>query len=68
MTSEAELIDEVNEGPTPSGTPPLWLELCIKYNVQEFGAEPLPLPTFENTAPTTDEDEQDEPKDQNKEA
>lgn len=55
----AELIGKVDEGPIPHGEPALWLELCTKYDVPEFGAEPLPLPTFENT-PTTDEEKQDE--------
>lgn len=56
----AELIGKVDEGPIPHGEPALWLELCIKYDVPEFGAEPLPLPTFENTPSTTTEEKQDE--------
>lgn len=31
-------------------SPPIWLELAVKYDVPEFGADPLPLPTFADAA------------------
>lgn len=43
-----ELTDPIELGPIPSGTPALWLELCVKYDVPEFGAPVLPLPTFDS--------------------
>lgn len=33
----------------PSEPSPIWLELSAKFDVPEFHADPLPMPTFADT-------------------